>query len=267
SPSTVTVALQKLESRLGAQLFRRTTRSLSLTPDGERFLETCRRTIAELDAAMEGLTGHGPLRGRIRITATNDFGRATLCPFIHTFLAQHPDVVVDLLLTDDILDLVDEGFDIGIRTGPLPDSALHFRLLVRGPRHICAAPAYWDEHGRPTHPRDLASHNCLILGRSGAPLHTWRFQSADETFSIRVDGDRLANDGEVLRTWAIAGAGVVLKSRWDVADDLAAGRLESCLDAFMADPVNLYAVHPAGRALPRRVEVMLTALADHVTGS
>lgn len=263
SPSTVTLGLQKLEERVQAGLVTRTTRRLSLTPEGERFLEDARRILAELDRAMEALAEGGPLSGEIRITSTNDFGRSRLTPLIDSFITQHPAVQVRLMLTDAVVDLVDEGFDLGVRTGPLQDSRLMARLLMRGARRICASPDYWRSMGRPEHPRDLAVHNCMVLARTKAPQSAWRFHENGREFTVKVGGDRSANDGEVLRGWAVAGAGVVLKADWDITEDMTSGRLESVLDSYVSDDVNLYAVYAGGRPLAHRV----TAFLDHLSRS
>lgn len=265
APSTVTVALQDLEKQVGVRLLRRTTRTLSPTSEGERLLAACRRILSELDDALESVADEGPLTGPIRVTTTNDFGRSRLAPLITSFMEEHPSVSVELVLTDAVVDLVDDGFDLAIRAGPLRDSRLHARLLMRGTRAVCAAPSYWDAHGRPEHPRELADHNCLVLGRAGAPQRAWAFEDGGRPFTQRVDGDRSANDGGVLRGWAIAGVGVVLKSEWDVAEDLADGRLEAVLQDFAAEANNLYAVHPMGRHLSRRVESFLAHLGERLS--
>lgn len=261
SPSTVTLSLQRLEERVGARLVTRTTRRLSLTQEGERFLADCRRILGDLDEAMDGIADRGPLHGEIRVTATNDFGRNRLAPLIDSFMKLHPGVQVALMLTDAVLDLPEQGYDLALRVGQLRDSSLTARLLRRGTRQICASPAYWERHGRPEHPRDLAEHNCMVLARPGAPQSTWTFHEEAREFGVRVSGDRTANDGGALRSWAISGAGVVLKWNFDVEDDLAAGRLESVLDAFAIEENNLYAVHPAGRHPARRVTAFIDYLA------
>lgn len=261
SPSTVTLGLQRLEERVGARLVTRTTRRLSLTEEGERFLGDCRRILADLDEAMDGLADRGPLQGEIRVTATNDLGRNRLAPLIDGFLKAHPGVRVALMLTDAVIDLVEDGYDLALRMGLLQPSRLTARLLMRGRRHICAAPAYWDRVGRPEHPRELARHNCMVLARPGAPQANWHFQENDREFSVRVGGDRTANDGGALRNWAIAGAGVVLKSSLDIEDDLAAGRLEPVLEEFALAAINLYAVYPPGRRPARRVSAFVDYLA------
>ncbi|RWR11979.1 LysR family transcriptional regulator [Paenirhodobacter populi] len=264
SPATVTVGLQRLEERVAAPLVTRTTRRLSLTPEGERFLADCRRILADVDEAMEAAADRGRLRGEIRVTGTNDFGRNRLVPVIDRFMRANPEISVALMLSDSVLDLTEEGFDVAVRVGPFVGSRPGQRVLLCGTRKICAAPAYWDRAGRPAHPRDLAQHNCMVLARPDAPQTTWHFREGDREFGVRIRGDRTANDGGALRNWAIAGAGVVLKSSIDIEEDLAAGRLESVLDDFTLPDINLYAVYPASRRLSRRVAVFIDYLAENL---
>ncbi|MAC77786.1 MAG: LysR family transcriptional regulator [Rhodobacteraceae bacterium] len=260
APSTVSLGLQQLEAQLGAQLVLRTTRQLSLTSEGEMFLARSRRVLAEVDDAMRAFGEAGRLSGHLRITATNDLGRARVAPLLDRFLTDHPGVTADLFLSDQVVDLVEGGFDIGIRTGPLPSSDLKARLLLRGHKSVCAAPDYWKRRGKPAHPRDLADHDCILLGGPGEAQVFWTFREEGRAFRIRVTGPRQANDGETLRHWAIAGGGVVMKSSFDVAEDLAAGRLETALDAFTTEATNLYAVTPPREHAPRRVGMFMDML-------
>lgn len=261
SPSTVTITLQALEELAGVTLITRTTRQLSLTNEGEVFLESCRDIVERFDTVLEDLRATGPLEGQIRITATNDFGRNHLLDLIESFKSEHPGVSIALHLSDDVVDLIEAGFDLGIRTGPLKDSLHQFELLVRGPRKICASPDYWDRMGRPTHPRELAEHNCLVLQYRETPSNKWRV--GDDV--VRVSGDRSSNDGEVLKEWASRGAGVVLKSWWDVRAELKSGVLEAVLEERMTDEINLYAVYPGGHRTPRRVEAFIRHLLARVS--
>ncbi len=264
SPSTVTLGLQQLEKRVGIRLVMRTTRRLALTPEGERFLIVGRRILHDLDAAMNAASDREQLSGDIRLTATNDFGRTRLVPLLDAFMRTHPQVRIALMLTDAVLNLAEEGYDFGIRTGPLADSRLSARLLVRGTRCVCAAPRYWRKHGKPAHPRELARHNCLVLVRPGAPQSHWPFREKGRVFSVGVAGDRTANDGGALREWAIAGAGIVLKSDFDVEADLSSGKLETALEKFAIADTNLYAVHPYGAAPSRRVQALLDYLTERL---
>ncbi|WP_138465762.1 LysR family transcriptional regulator [Poseidonocella sp. HB161398] len=261
APSTVTHGLKRLEERLGAQLVLRSTRRLSLTPEGARFLTDCRRILSDLEEVMSGFAERGPLKGQIRVTATNDLGRQRIAPLVHSFMELNPGLLVQLFLSDTVVDLVEGGFDFGIRTGPLRDSDLKARLLLRGRKRVCAAPAYWDRHGRPEHPRDLAEHDCLTLSMPGDTQAFWGFRDGETRFRQRVAGTRLVNDGQVLRDWAVAGAGVAFKSSFDIAADVAAGRLETVLDSFTTESTNLYAVFAPRAQESRRVR----ALAEHLS--
>lgn len=264
SASTVTSALQRLEEHVGTRLIVRTTRSMALTVDGARFLADSRRILAEVDGALERVADRGPLAGPIRVSALNDFGRRTLAGLVDGFLRDHPGVHVELVLSDGLVDLIDDGFDLAVRTGPLADSRLTARLLQRSRRVIAASPAYWEAHGRPQHPRELSEHNCLVLARPGHPQRTWTFHDGEELLHVTVHGDRTANAGGLLRQWAVDGAGVLLKSDYDVREDIAAGRLQTALDDYTRAPVHLYAVHPSGRQPSRRVAALIDYLATHL---
>ncbi|RMX06877.1 LysR family transcriptional regulator [Corticibacter populi] len=263
APSVATLGLQRLEEMVGVVLVTRTTRRLSLTPEGERFLLDCRRILTEIQEAMDSLSDSGPLRGDIRVTATSDFGRNSLAPVIDGFMRCHPEVRMSLFLSDSVLDLTEAGFDVALRMGS--PSKLHSdnRLLVRGTRQVCASPDYWKQKGKPSHPNDLLHHNCMVLARPDAPQSQWHFQDGSRDFAVRVSGDRTANEGNTLRNWAIAGAGVVLKSSIDIAADVAEGRLVPVLEEYeLAEPnlYNLYAVVAPGRRQSRRIRAFVDYL-------
>lgn len=263
APSSVTVAVRQLEEELGTTLITRSTRRLVFTHEGLLLLESARRIVADWDAAVSGSREDGPLSGPIRVTATNDFGRAQLRPLLDRFQALHPGVHISLLLSDSTVDLIDEHIDLALRNGPLVDSGLHARLLVRGERLVCASPHYWRAHGKAKVPDDLTGHNCLILARPGAPLAIWPFRMARKPHNVKVSGDRQASDGGVLREWALEGVGVIIKNRWDIRTELASRTLETALEEYVAEHVDLYAVYPA--ELPaRRVTALIQFLADEL---
>jgi DNA-binding transcriptional LysR family regulator len=172
--STVSVALQQLEERVGAKLIVRSTRRLALTYEGQQFLSDARRLLADWDGAI-ALVQEGPLRGPIKSTAPLEFGREELAPIVDRFLAQHPEVMITLHLADDVIELVERQIDLALRFGPLTDSTLKARLLLRANRVVCAAPSYWKTRGVPERPEDLANHNCLVQARPDAPFATWTF--------------------------------------------------------------------------------------------
>ena len=263
--STVALAITQLEQEFGTRLMTRTTRQLVFTHEGETLLADARRIVSEWDAAMSGFREDGPLVGPIKVTATNDFGRTQLRPALDEFQALHPGISISLGLSDNIVDLIEERIDVALRYGPLANSTLRARLLIRGERLACASPQYWRKAGKPSHPNELANHNCLILARPGAPLVSWPFRENGKLFHVKVSGDRQASDGGLLREWAVNGLGVVIKNRCDVRRELQEGTLETALDDYVAGQVDLYAVQPGGSASRRAaalVEFLVEALAE-----
>lgn len=258
--STVTLAIGQLEELTGARLLARSTRRLAFTHEGQLLLADARKIVADWDAAVHELQPMTELAGPMRVTATNDFGRTQLRPLLDAFQQRHPQLRISLLLNDNVVDLIEQQVDLALRYGPLPDSGLQARLLMRGERVVCAAPSYWDRKGRPGHPVELVAHNCLVLARVGSPLSAWTFREGERGFSVKVKGDREASDGAVLREWAVAGMGVVLKNRQDIRRELADGSLEQVLADYRAGPVDLFAVYP-GSPPSRRVAALVDFLA------
>ncbi|RUM18050.1 LysR family transcriptional regulator [Rhizobium vallis] len=258
--STATVALQQLEQQAGTTLIRRSTRRLSFTHEGLQFLADARRLLADWDASIGGVK-EGPLRGPIKMTSTVDFGRSKIVPAIDRFMELHAGISIDLHISDALVDLVEHNIDLAIRNGPLRDSSLKARLILRGQRVICAAPSYWEAHGLPAHPDDLAAHNCLLVSRPATPFSTWHFVEDSKKISIRVSGNRVANDGSVLKRWALKAYGVFLTPVWDIREELASGALVTALDRFLPESANLYAVTD-GSATSHRVRALIDFLAD-----
>ena len=261
--STVTLALQQLEERVASRLITRSTRKLTFTHEGEVFLAYARGLLADWDGSIDGIRQSGPLKGPIRMTATSDFGRRQLVPLVDRFMALHPQIQVTLHLGDGVVDLIEHNLDLAVRNGPLMDSNLRSRALIRSQRIICATPGYWKTHGKPSHPEQLAGHNCLILQRPGVPFATWPFMIAGKPMAVRVTGNRTANDGGVLRHWAMQGHGVMIKNRWEVRHEIEEGLLETALDEYVPPHVDLYAV-TAGGAPSRRVSALVDFLAEEL---
>jgi DNA-binding transcriptional LysR family regulator len=259
SVAMVSKQLAQLERRLGTQLVVRTTRKLTLTEEGRLFLERCRDILAEIADAEQSVSSQdGALSGTIRISAPVAFGRSRLAPLIAAFAARHPQLSFHLQLTDTIVDLLAENIDMAVRFGDLPDSQLVARRLVGSYRIICAAPSYLKMRGRPQGPAELAAHDCIAIcyaeGASGRG-QVWRFAGPDgQETALRITGRLAANNGEVAHAWALAGLGLAQKSIWDIADDLAAGRLVPVLAEYRREE-SLHAVFPPGRQIPRRLQV------------
>ncbi|MEL7226296.1 MAG: LysR family transcriptional regulator, partial [Cyanobacteria bacterium J06576_12] len=239
SPASMTARLKAIESHYDTRLLNRSTRSISLTEAGQQFYEACLRVLAAVTEAESILqAGQKTFSGSLRITAPSDFGRQFVAPALAQFVCEHPEVTPYLFLSENIVNLIAEGFDIGVRLGNLPDSSLMMRSLSLSNRRVlCASPIYLKEHGMPTCPQDLSHHRCLVMERLGEQLNQWNFSSkshpADST-TIKVHAALIGSDGALIRQWAIAGAGIALKSWWDVTQDISDGRLVTVLDNYIA---------------------------------
>ncbi|MBL8589233.1 MAG: LysR family transcriptional regulator [Methylobacteriaceae bacterium] len=263
SPAAVSLRMSALERHYGVTLLVKTTRSVRLTPEGERFLASCQRVLREIAELEEALhSGGQTLRGTLRITAPEDLGRQQVAPLISAFVARHPAVTVDLVLTDAPVSITQDGFDAAFRYGNLPDSGLIARRLADNRRVVCAAPGYLARAGRPRKPDDLKTHNCLVQVRGKQRDDKWLFLVEGGETTVTVNGDRTVNDGDTLRHWAIDGHGLVLKPAIDVAADLQAGRLTSVLDAFMPPESGLQILFPDLQHQPPRLRAFIDFCVD-----
>ncbi|EKF18749.1 LysR family transcriptional regulator [Nitratireductor pacificus] len=266
TPSAVSKLIGRLEARLGTRLVRRSTRRLQVTPEGNAFYESGVRILADMAAAeREAAAGAAP-RGRLRINSNVPFGQHRLIPLVPKFLARHPEVAVDLVLTDHVVDLLEERADLAIRAGPLADSSLIVRKLGQTRMAVVASPAYLEAHGRPRTPADLAAHN--LLGFCFSRIYEgWPFTGAEgQIVTVPATGRSLISDGETMRLMALAGAGIARHALWHVGPDIAAGRLVPLLEEH--NPGDEEAVHAVyvgqGRFLPARVRAFLDFLAEAV---
>ena len=267
TPAIMARRLDALEERLGSRLLHRTTRRVSLTESGQNYLEDCVRILNDL-ASAEASASRGSIQatGHLRVTAPAGFGRRHVALHVQHFLAQHQEVSVTLDLSDRLVDLVNEGFDCGIRLGELADSNLVSVRLAEMRRVVVGAPDYLARHGVPQTPDDLLKHDCLALG----PQRGWTFRCSlaqgagahVKTRSVRVKGPMECNDGVVLAEWARSGGGLAWRSMWEVGEDLQSGRLVSVLDDWAAPPVGIYAVFPERRHLPLKVRAFVDLLKD-----
>jgi DNA-binding transcriptional LysR family regulator len=269
SQSMATKHVDAIEDRLGARLFQRTTRRLTLTDAGQRYLEACERILAEIEEADAEAAAHvAEPRGTLRLNAPLSFGFRQVVPALADFATLYPQLTVDLGLTDRFVDLVEEGWDLAIRLGALRDSALIARRLAPALIVLCAAPGYLDRHGTPKTLADLAGHNCLgYTLPTAASAGRWLF-GADGSTAVPVTGNLLANNGDALRTAALAGQGLIYQPTFLVADDLRAGRLVCVhLDAAPFRFGNVYAVYAPGRHIPAKVRRFIDFLAERWAGT
>lgn len=261
SSTTVSERLAALEAHFGVVLLNRTTRAISLTDEGRTLVEGAKRVLGEVEDLETRIRfGAQTLSGPIRISAPSDIGRTVVSAGINRFLSEHPAISVELLLSDGFVDIVGQGFDMALRFGRVTDSSLRVRGLGQMRRVVCAAPTYLGHHGTPKKPVDLKDHNCLVM-RFGANLdNVWRFGPGTTQQIVTVRGDRVANDGALVRQWCLAGHGIILKSEVDVGPDIRDGNLIELLANYAPPPTPLQMLFPPGRDQPRRVR----ALADHL---
>jgi DNA-binding transcriptional LysR family regulator len=264
SKATVSKAVSRLEERLGARLFNRTSRRLALTDAGQRLSERATQLLVDGEAAEnEALSQSVTPRGLVRLAVPMTFGVKVVAPLLPEFLAQYPDVTIDLHLSDAMVDLIGEGFDAGLRIARLPDSSLIARRLCAAPRFTVAAPAYLRQYGRPTHPMHLAQHRCFAYTYLSTP-DVWHYtNAAGEQASVRPGGPLRVNNGEALMPALIAGLGIADLPEFIAGDAVASGELEVILKGWKQSEGSVHLVMPPGGPRPARVEVLADFLAKH----
>ncbi|WAJ38449.1 LysR family transcriptional regulator [Pseudomonas sp. GOM7] len=270
SPAVASAALKRLEQQLQVRLLVRSTRSLRLTPEGEQYLGHARQALQSLEQGRQQLAGSQEgIRGVLQLSAPSDFGRNTLLQWLDAFQGIHPQLHLRLLLADRMADLFREPVDIALRYGAPEDSSLvALPVAADNRRVLCAAPAYLARHGSPRTVEEVAAHNCLLYMLHGRVHERWRFSQGRRELLVTATGNRVSDDADVTRRWAVAGQGLVYKSWLDVAEDVGAGRLQVLLPDWLGEPTPLYlvcahraqlskAVHLLRQFLQSRCEVLL----------
>ncbi|SOC34933.1 DNA-binding transcriptional LysR family regulator [Rhizobium subbaraonis] len=260
SPAVISKRIKRLEERLGTRLLQRTTRQISLTEAGQGFHQRILGILAGIEEAEAFASGRaGAMKGMLKVSAPTSFGRLHIAPHLKGFMDANPELVVNLLLTDDFSDIVGEGLDLAIRIGDLQDSSLVARRLAPVRRILVAAPAYLERHGAPGGIADLGSHVCI-------PPHSqdvWRLEGPDGPVSYRPQGSLITNSSEVVREVVIAGMGIALRSTWDIGEELRDGRLVQVLPRYEGSRnVVLSAIYASRQFLPAKVRVFIDYLAD-----
>jgi len=264
TPSAVSRTVDRIEARLGVRLLLRTTRALTLTAEGQAYLGMARRVLADLDDSEQSIADQGAPRGRVRVSAAQSHGRLCIVPVLGEFVRLYPHILVDVSLSDALVDVAAGQADVAIRFGPLVDSALTARKLGETRRVIVASPDYLARHGTPQAPEDLHGHNCLNFNfRRTEPI--WPFRRDGRDYSLSVRGNIEANNGETLGQLAAAGVGVTRVGAFSVVEELAAGKLVPLLEAFNPGDVEaIHAVFVGGTNMPARVRVFVDFLAERL---
>ena len=262
SPAVASKRLARLEAGLGVRLLQRSSRRLALTREGDIYFERASAILGEVAAAEAAVSaGRDVARGLLRISAPVALGRRWIGPAVERFSARHPAVAVHLGLTDAVVDLIDGGLDLAVRIGELPDSRLVSRRLAANRRVVCGSPAYLRRHRRPRTPADLRGHQCLLLTRGPEPSAAWTFEQDGAPISVTLEGRLGSDNGEQVHAWALAGRGLQRRSIWDVADDLAAGRLVEVLAGYSSRAAPIHAVVPSRRFMPAKTRLFIDFLA------
>src|SRR5215469_13785724 len=251
SKATVSKAVGRLEERLGARLFNRTSRRLALTDAGQKLAGRATRLLADGEAAEnEALAQSSVPRGLVRLAVPMTFGVKNVAPLLPEFLETYPEVSIDLHLSDATVDLIGEGFDAGVRIARLPDSSLIARRLCAMPRHTVAAPSYVKRYGRPMHPMQLAQHKCFGYAYLSTP-NVWHYtNTAGEQASVRPGGQLRVNNGEAVMPALVAGLGIAELPEFIVGDAISSGAVEIILKDWKQAEASVHLVTPPGGPRP-----------------
>ena len=260
STAQVSRQVAALETRLAVKLFYRTTRKVTITEPGQIYYSHCRQLLDSLDEAERAVTDlHQTPRGRLRMTAPVTYGEREIAPLVAAFMTRYPELEVNLTLTNQMLDLVADSYDLAIRLGHLEDSSLIAKRLSSRSNHVCAAPAYLEARGTPRTLAELDRHNCL----RGTPDH-WRFKESGRSRSVRVSGSLRCNSGWALVDAALRGIGIIQLPDYYVQTHLDAGRLVPLLEACRPPDEGIWAIYPPNRHLSPKVGLLLAHLAEHL---
>ncbi len=265
--SAVSKRLAQIEARIGLPLVNRTTRRMSLTPEGEVLLEHARRILGEI-ADLDQLLSNskGVPKGQLRVNATLGFGRLHIAPAISKYVLRYPEVDVQLQLSVDPPPLTDDQFDVCIRFGAPADTRVIAKRLASNRRLLCASPKYLAKHGEPKTPAELSRHNCICIRQGDEAYGVWRLFAGREadrnTDTVRVRGNLTTNDGEIAVNWALDGHGILMRAEWDIERYLQSGRLVQVLPGYRTPDADIYAVYPQRHQLSARIRTFVEFLSS-----
>lgn len=263
TPPAATKRLATMESRLGVRLVNRTTRSISLTNEGETYLAYATRILADLREMENVVSSSGAEpRGLLKVNASLGFGRTTIAPLVSEFARRYAHVEVQLEVTDRPVDLVESGFDLAIRFGTLPDTRLAARRIMSNRRFLCASPGYLERHGTPKSPADLAHHRCIVHRQNDDAYGVWRLEHDGRQETVKVDGALSSNDGDIVLGWALDGHGILIRSEWDLAKYLESGRLRVVLPDDKIPSADLFVYYSQRRNQTARARAFIDFLVE-----
>jgi len=261
TPVMIGRRINALEARLGVKLLHRSTRRIAVTEQGAVFMEQCKKALGELDRAeLLVAEGRHKATGHLIVSAPAAFGRKHVAPHAPDFLRANPDVRISFNLTDRVVDLVREGYDLGIRIGGAIDPNFVAIRLASNKRVVCGTPAYFAKHGVPRTLDDLAKHNCLAFNLQGGQQRGWYFQQNGKAVTVKVSGNLDCNDGELLHRWMGEGLGLGWRSTWEIQPELESGALMTVLDDYALPDYDILAVYPQQRPVPAKIRFFIEHL-------
>jgi DNA-binding transcriptional LysR family regulator len=264
TPPAVTARLARMEARLGVRLLNRTTRRISVTQEGELYLSHGARLLIEFEELDRMVSSARAIpKGLLRVNATFGFGRRHIAPAVSAFARRYAEVEVQLTLTDRSINLAEQAYDVGIWFGQVPDSRLVARKIAPNRRFLCASPEYLEKAGVPVTPRDLHSHQCIVLRENDAAYGTWHMSRGRKQETIKVRGALSSNDGETALVWALDGHGVLMRSEWDVQSHLRSGALRIVLPDWSLPSADVFAVYGERMNVSAKVVAFVDFLADY----
>lgn len=245
STAAASAALKRLEQQLEVQLFIRSTRSLRITSAGEKFLFHCREAVAQLEQGVAAAhIAQGQVGGELRLSVSSDLGRNLVLPWLDELMEQHPALTVRLSVADTLSDFFTDDVDLALRYGKPADSSLVAFHIATVNRITCASPGYLSRFGKPLHPDQLAEHNCLQYKLDERLFNIWEFRNDAESFRVRVSGNRITDDTDIVRRWALAGKGIAYRSQIDIDAEMRRGLLVPLLSEYRSPPAQLYLLCP-----------------------
>lgn len=261
TPAAVSYRIAKLEDSLGTRLLHRTTRRIKLTEDGAEYFRNAEQIVAEIEKASAAISRRNELpQGTLKLTAPASFGRQHIAPILPKFLRRYPELHLNFVMTDEMIDLLGEGVDLAIRISELKSSGFIARKIAPDRRVVVASPDYIERYGEPQTPAELANHNCLMLSQQ----QFWPFNGPNGLERVRVAGNFQCNNGEVIREAALAGLGIALKATWDVAGAIKAGRLKVLLKDYpISSQTSVWALYPSRRNVPAKVTAFISFLREN----
>ncbi|VWD41392.1 LysR family transcriptional regulator [Burkholderia lata] len=265
TPPAVSARLNQIERRLGVKLLNRTTRRLAMTNEGEVYLATGSKLLEQVHELERTVSSsRNQPQGLLKVNATFGFGRRHIVPALSAFRDRHPEVEIQLELTDRPMNLAELAYDVGIRFGELPDQRVVGRKLAANRRFVCASPGYLKANGVPKAPGDLRGHRCIVLRENDTAYGTWHFTKGKRHELVKVHGVMSSNDGEATLRWAIDGHGVLVRSEWDAQPFIDSGALTRVLADWSLPPSDIYAVYPERLNLSAKVRVFIDFLGEYL---